>query len=302
MNDAREGSKGEATSILEIPVSRWNEPCSAVQSEAAVRALEDGSVLLFRGLAFSFDASEAPFLSSAILASGKNVSFDAASDALSRTRLDRAAAERLKALMRRFVDGSNALLASVLPAYRSALVGGRTSLRPVEVEGRPTSWRKDDTRLHVDSFPSSPVRDRRILRVFCNVNPVGKARTWRLGEPFERVARRFLPTLSTRQWGREWLLRALHVTKSLRSTYDHCMLQIHDRMKADLEYQKSASQRTFEFPAGCTWIMYSDQVSHAVLAGQHALEQTLYLPVDAMAVPAKSPLRTLERLTGRALT
>jgi hypothetical protein len=294
-------SVGEATSIVEIPLSRWDEPCPPALSERALRALEDGSVLLLRDLAFPVDASEAPFLSSAILASRKNVSFDAATGTLSPTRLDRAAAERLKAMMRRFVDGGNALLAGLLPAYESAVVGGRTSLRPVEVEGRSTSWRKDDTRLHIDSFPSSPVRDRRILRVFSNVNPAGRPRTWRLGEPFERVARRFLPSLSTRLWGRGWLLRALHATKSLRSAYDHCMLQIHDHMKADREYQASAAQRTFEFPAGCTWIMFSDQVSHAVLAGQHVLEQTLYVPVGAMADPAKSPLKVLERLTGRPL-
>jgi 3-deoxy-D-manno-oct-2-ulosonic acid (Kdo) hydroxylase len=291
----------EATPIVEIPMSRWDEPCPPAARERALRALEDGSVLLLRGLAFPMDASEAPFLSPAILASGKNVSFDAATGALSPTRLDRPSAERLKALMQRFVDGSDALLAGILPPYESGVVGGRTSLRPVEVEGRSTSWRKDDTRLHIDSFPSSPVRDRRILRVFSNVNPAGRPRTWRLGEPFERVARRFLPSLSTRLWGRGWLLRALHVTKSFRSAYDHCMLQIHDRMKADREYQASAAQRTFEFPAGCTWIMFSDQVSHAVLAGQHVLEQTFYVPVGAMVDPAKSPLKVLERLTDRPL-
>ncbi|HKD16823.1 MAG TPA: Kdo hydroxylase family protein [Thermoanaerobaculia bacterium] len=300
MNPRRSEASG-ATSIVELPISRWNEAAPAAMRDDAVRALEDGSVLLFRDLAFGLDASEAPFLSSAILASGKNVSYDASTGSLSPTRLDRAAAERLKALMRRFVDGTGALLAGVLPAYESALVVGRTSLRPVEVEGRSTSWRKDDTRLHVDAFPSSPVRDRRILRVFSNVNPEGRPRTWRLGEPFESVARRFLPTLSTRLWGRGWLYRALHVTKSFRSAYDHCMLQIHDRMKADREYQASAAQRMFEFPAGCTWIMFSDQVSHAVLAGQHALEQTYYLPVGAMVDPSKSPQRILERLTGRAL-
>jgi 3-deoxy-D-manno-oct-2-ulosonic acid (Kdo) hydroxylase len=292
---------GEATSIVEIPMTRWDEPCPPAVGERALRALEDGSVLLLRNLAFPVDASEALFLSPAILAAGKNVSFDAASGTLSPTRLDRASAVRLKALMQRFVDGGDALLAGILPPYESAVAGGRTSLRPVEVEGRSTSWRKDDTRLHIDSFPSSPVRDRRILRVFSNVNPAGRPRTWRLGEPFERVARRFLPSLSTRLWGRGWLLRALHVTKSVRSAYDHCMLQIHDRMKADREYQESAAQRTFEFPAGCTWIMFSDQVSHAVLAGQHVLEQTFYVPVGAMVDPAKSPLKVLERLTGRPL-
>ena len=293
---------GDVTSIVEIPMSRWDDACPTAWAERAVRALEDGSVLLFRDLAFPIDESETPFLSSTIIASGKNVSFDAATGALSATRLDHGGAERLKALMQRFVDGSNALLAGVLPAYESALVGGRTSLRPVEVEGRATSWRKDDTRLHIDSFPSAPVRDRRILRVFSNVNAVGKPRTWRIGESFERVARRFLPSLSTRQWGRNWLLRALRVTKSRRSAYDHCMLQLHDCMKADPEYQASADQRTFDFPAGCTWIMFSDQVSHAVLAGQHVLEQTFYVPVGAMVDPPKSPLRILERLTGRALT
>jgi hypothetical protein len=292
---------GDVTSIVEIPVSRWNEACPPGLGERAVRALEDGSVLLLRDLAFPMNDAEAPFLSPTILASGKNVSFDAATGTLSRTRLDRAGAERLKALMQRFVDGGNALLSRVLPAYASAVVGGRTSLRPVEVEGRSTSWRKDDTRLHIDSFPSAPVRDRRILRVFSNVNPAGKPRTWRLGESFECVARRFLPSLSTRQWGANRLLRALRVTKSLRTAYDYCMLQLHDRMKADLEYQASADQATFEFPAGCTWIMFSDQVSHAVLAGQHVLEQTFYVPVGAMVDPVKSPLRVLERLTGRQL-
>ena len=37
--------------------------------------------------------------------------------------------------------------------------------------GAPVSWRKDDSRLHVDAFPSRPNRGERILRVFCNVNP-----------------------------------------------------------------------------------------------------------------------------------
>jgi hypothetical protein len=40
---------------------------------------------------------------------------------------------------------------------------------------------------------------------------------------------------------------------------------------------------------------------HAALSGHCALEQTFHLPVDAMADPAKAPLRVLERLTGRAL-
>jgi hypothetical protein len=56
-----------------------------------------------------------------------------------------------------------------------------------------------------------------------------------------------------------------------------------------------------EFDAGATWFCFTDQVLHAALAGHAALEQTFYLPVEAMAAPSTSPLRVLEGLTGRAL-
>jgi hypothetical protein len=70
-------------------------------------------------------------------------------------------------------------------------------------------------------------------------------------------------------------LNALHVTKSLRSEYDHLMLQLHDAMKSDLDYQKNARQVTFGFPPGCAWVCFSDQASHcgdggAVHDGAHA--------------------------------
>jgi hypothetical protein len=42
--------------------------------------------------------------------------------------------------------------------------------------------------MHVDNFPSTPTRGKRILRVFTNVNPSGRARVWRMGEPFEQMA------------------------------------------------------------------------------------------------------------------
>ena len=46
-------------------------------------------------------------------------------------------------------------------------------------------------------------------------------------------------------------------------------------------------------------MVFTDQVSHAALAGHFALEQTFYLPVSAMVTPDTAPLRVLERLTGR---
>jgi hypothetical protein len=37
------------------------------------------------------------------------------------------------------------------------------------------------------------------------------------------------------------------------------------------------------------------------MAGQYQLEQTFLLPIDAMRVPEKSPLRILERIKARRL-
>ena len=79
------------------------------------------------------------------------------------------------------------------------------------------------------------------------------------------------------------------------------MLQLHDLMKADTEYQSTAPQTAFEFPAGSTWMAFTDQVSHAAMAGQFQLEQTFLLPIDAMLDPQRCPLRVLERLVGRPL-
>ena len=79
------------------------------------------------------------------------------------------------------------------------------------------------------------------------------------------------------------------------------MLQLHDRMKGDDEFQRSSPQSAVDFPAGSTWLAFTDEVSHAAMSGQYQLEQTFLLPVDAMRNPERSPLRILERLEGRPL-
>jgi hypothetical protein len=267
----------------------------------ATATLEAGDVLWLDQHGFELDSREHPLLSSAVLASGKNVSYDPATGRVGGSALQGGAAAALRGMMARFSDEAHTLVGRVLPAYREHVRRGRTSFRPVEVAGRASSWRQDDTRLHLDSFPASPVRGERILRVFANVNPGGRPRSWRIGEAFEEVGRRFGPRLRMPLPGSALLLRAFGVTKSRRSPYDAMMLQLHDLMKADTAYQADAPQTAFDFPARSTWIAFTDQVSHAATAGQYQLEQTFLLPVDAMRSPEQSPLRILERLKGRPL-
>ena len=79
------------------------------------------------------------------------------------------------------------------------------------------------------------------------------------------------------------------------------MLRLHDRMKADAAYQKASPQHDLAFAPGTTWIIFSDQVAHAAMAGQHMLECTLWLEAGDQRWPELSPLKRLERATGRRL-
>lgn len=285
--------------LVDVSLSQWDARCDTARQAAARQALEDGQVVWLPRLGFDLRQEELALLDGAT-GGAKNISWEPLRGVRGQGPAHDAAL--LAALMQRYARQSRALLSSLLPAYLPYLQQGKSSFRPVEIAGRASSWRKDDTRLHVDSFPASPTQGRRILRVFTNIHPHGAPRVWKLGAPFAQVARRFLPA-ATRPWpGSATLLQWLHVTRSRRTPYDHYMLQLHDAMKADLAYQAQVEQHTHAFAPGQTWVVFTDVVSHAALRGQHALEQTWLLPVTAMAEPGKSPLAMLERQLGRPLT
>ena len=271
------------------------------QTTAAAASLESGNVLFQQPGFFRVGPAEQELCSPSVLSSGKNVSFDPATGQVGGSALSGDLAAALRGMLRRFSDEAQAFVARTCPEYAAHLVRGRTSFRPVEIAGRASSWRKDDTRLHIDAFPATPVQGRRILRVFANVNPQGRPRAWRIGDSFDEVGRRFAPALKMPLPGAGVVLSALRITKTPRSAYDALMLQLHDRMKEDTAYQQTAPQTACEFPAGSAWMVFTDAVSHAAMSGQYQLEQTFLLPVEAMGAPDKSPLRILERLMGRPL-
>ena len=288
--------------IVNADVRQWAPQVPQERSAELAAHIEAGRVLWLPQLAFALEPGETRFLDERWSnGADKNISLAAAQAPLKGAAGEAVDLDALRAMVARFRAQAVSLIQSLLPDYESHLRVAGTSFRPARVQGRATSWRKDDSRLHVDAFPSRPNYGERILRVFTNVNPAGVPRVWRVGEPFEDVAKRFLPHIKPQLPGAAWLLNLLHVTKSPRSAYDHLMLNLHDSMKADLDYQKTSPQETMPFPPGCVWICFSDQTSHAVMSGQFMLEQTFFLPVDAMVRRECAPLGILERLTGRAL-
>jgi hypothetical protein len=283
--------------ILEIAASR----AQLAARDAWIAAAEAGKVLYFSSIAFRPLSEEQHLFTPSVRdPRSRNISFDA-QDRLKGAAGGPAMEAELAVMIGRFRAEAEALLAALFPLYTKALRRGPASFRPALVETREQSWRADDRRLHVDAFPSRPNRGERLLRVFANVNPEGRERVWRVGQPFEDVARRFLPHVKRYSPWQAKALHALGVTKSLRSEYDHLMLQLHDAMKSNLEYQQQAPQVTFAFPPGSTWVCFSDQTSHAAMSGQYLLEQTLQLPPARQYDPSTSPLAILTRLTGRTL-
>jgi hypothetical protein len=285
-----------------MKTASWEAAANGEAGGETVDSLEQGQVLYFSQLPFEITPEEKPLISPDTSdGKSKNVVYDVRNDSLHGSGLTGAMRDSLHAMMRRYCESTTRLVKMMLPDYAAGLEIARTSFRPVRVEGRPSSYKKDDTRLHVDAFSSSPNQGRRILRVFSNVNPDGESRRWEIGEPFESFAPKFLKQISLPSALTGVLLEQLRVTRGRRTPYDHVMLQLHDRGKADLAYQKHAPRAAVLLQPGTTWMVFTDRVLHAAMGGQHLLEQTFHLPVVAMRQPERSPLRILEGLYQRPL-
>lgn len=287
------------SAITTLEIASWQPAIDVTAQRELVHALEAGGVIALPRVRFELAENERRFLSSQ-WSDGRSKNISVERGVLKGARGSERDCAELAAMIVRFASQAASLVSALFPRYAPFVSSARTSYRPQPAVGRDVSWRKDDARLHVDAFPSRPNGGARILRVFSNVNPT-EDRVWRVGEPFEAMAKTLLPRVRA-QWPLEsTALATLFVTKGRRTEYDHLMLGLHDCAKADLEYQRSCAQEVARFAPGTTWICFSDQVMHAASSGQYMLEQTIHLPVSALYEPAQSPLAILERLTGRAL-
>ena len=287
--------------ITTFDLTSWTGPFDTTTRAAAQNALESGKVLYFPHLPFTLQNGETNLLT-ASLSNGraKNISRDPDGQIQGDTA-SQDERERLSAMMVRFAQSARSLVLDLFAGFENGIEQARTSYRPVEIAGRGYTPRNDDKRLHVDAFPTRPQRGRRILRVFSNVHPMGGRRVWHIGEPFEDMAARYAAKTRKPLPFEPWLFELLGVTKGRRSEYDYLMLGLHDGAKLDSDFQKNSPRTEFAFPSGTTWMCFTDQAMHAALSGQFALEQTFHLPLAALSHPERSPLKVLERMTGRTL-
>jgi hypothetical protein len=212
--------------------------------------------------------------------------------------------------MRRYSKDVIDFLGGFLGPYRSQWKVDYASYRPEEEAGRDLALRKRNDLLHTDAFPTRPTGGDRILRFFNNINPE-KTRNWITTDTFDVL-------LEKMRAGKLNGGRSVPVPPSMlmppakralaaigfgalvpalkRSPYDEFMMNFHNYLKENSSFQQKCPKQNWEFPPGSSWMVYTDMVSHAVLSGQFALEQTLIVAKEAMVIPEKSPYGVLSRL------
>jgi hypothetical protein len=281
------------------------------ESRAICAQLEAGDILYFPQTPVPLTADDISFLLGQQQADSslhKNIAYKPAIDRLSgfdAKAANPAAVERLRQIMRGYSNSVVQFLARFLAPYQQHWKLDYASFRPQEEQNRDLPLRRRNDLLHTDAFPTRPTYGARILRFFNNVNPT-RTRDWIVSDPFATTVRQFAPkdiaptpgsALSRigKSAGRAIGLGAA-IPSLKRSPYDDFMMRFHNFLKENPRFQSDCPKYPFQFPPGSSWMVYTDTVPHAVLAGQYALEQTFLVRPEAMVRPEISPLKVLEEI------
>ncbi|HEY9870529.1 MAG TPA: Kdo hydroxylase family protein [Candidatus Obscuribacterales bacterium] len=278
---------------------------------AACAYLERGGIIFFPRSPFHFSREDHEFLLSQEQESAdyrKNIAFRPAEGRVTgKSKTSQADVARLRDILASYSRQVQELMKNFLEPYARGWRVDFASFRPIEEKGRKARLRARNDLLHVDSFPTRPVYGDRILRVFTNMNPTD-VRVWNTSDTFEKLAQDFKDQVSSP--GRsnhalaeqfpalQSLAQLLGIKLSAASAYDSWMTDFHNFLKENTDFQNFCRKMKWEFPAGSSWIVYTDMVSHAVLSGQYALEQTFIISQNDMVLPDKAPINILRRLYG----
>jgi 3-deoxy-D-manno-oct-2-ulosonic acid (Kdo) hydroxylase len=302
------------TGLVSVPEAAPAPRSAEERGRWCCEQLERGNVLFFPTGPFELPEEDRSFLLRQRQTGAsyhKNVAYRPEQDRLTgAAKLSPEDESHLRAILKRFSDRAAEFLAETLRPYAGRIQRDFASFRPVEEQGRPLRLRARNDLLHTDAFPTRPTNGNRILRYFTNLNPA-QPRVWITSETFERLAEQYadeagLARIAAGHGGVrtlvEQLARALGIGAPARAPYDSFMLRFHHFLKENEQFQEQCLKRQWEFPPGSSWMVYTDMVSHAVLSGQFAIEQTFIISREALVLPEKAPASILEKLAGRPVT
>jgi hypothetical protein len=291
-------------------------PLSPEQAQSWCRELEAGNILFFPQTPIQVPQGDLDFLLQQEQSGSslhKNIAYKPSADKISG---DSAAGaentERLRGIMRAYSRAVETFLSGFLAPYQRRWQLDYASFRPQEEQNRNLPLRRRNDLLHTDAFPTRPTYGARILRFFNNIHPT-RTRDWVTSDTFDVIAPRYAPreialpqpfgalTGAARKAAQAAGLGKL-LPQLKRSPYDDFMMRFHNFLKENQSFQQTCTKYEFKLPPGSSWMVYTDSVPHAVLAGQYALEQTFLIDREAMVAPQLSPLGVLEKLTGTTLS
>jgi hypothetical protein len=212
---------------------------------------------------------------------------------------------RMRDIMARFSESARSILTDVLVPYRFDL--DFASFRPLQEQNRRAKLHARNDLLHIDSFPTRPTHGRRILRFFVNIHPA-MDRVWKTGPAFPELAQRYarssglLAKAERGGVGQQLALIAgkIGIPVHLRPAYDRFMLAFHNWLKENIDFQSAPEHPRRQFPPMSSWIVFTDTLSHAVLSGQYALEQTVLVRRESLLSPEIAPVAIVEQLMHHA--
>jgi hypothetical protein len=302
--------------VISIPLEGLSD-VSGEQLRAWCAALEAGGVLYFPQTPLPIPPNDLELLLGQKQTGSKvhkNIAYKPNRDELTgvdASNTDAKTVEELHAIMRRYSASVEQFLEKFLAPYTKRWTMDYASYRPLEEQGRDLALRKRNDLLHTDAFPTRPTRGWRILRFFHNIHPT-RTRDWVVGEAFPKVVGEFTPDVlpmpqadgAAARAGKQ-VAQATGLAKLVpqwkRTPYDDFMMRLHNAMKENAAFQQNCTKEYVQFAPGSSWMVYTETVPHAVLAGQYAMEQTFLVDPAAMVTPESAPVRVLEKMAGAAL-
>jgi len=275
--------------------------------------LEAGNILFFPNPPFTIVQDDRDFLLGRTQTSSalhKNIAYRPAEDRITGlAKSEQEEAAHLRLILKNYSQSAEKFLSALLTPYAGKWKLDFASFRPLEERGRPARLHARNDLPHFDAFPTRPTNGDRILRFFTNLNPA-QSRVWNTSQTFEAIGPDFAKAIGLPgprsahplARGLRNLAAAIHLPGSRRSPYDTFMHRCHNAMKEDARFRESCPKQRWEFPPNSSWMVFTDCVSHAVLGGQYALEQTFIVSRAAMVEPRRSPIAILERLAGHPLS
>ncbi len=309
----RESSQARRTTVIPVQDALGTPlgpPFSSPQERALwlCSQLESANILFFPRTPFDISPDDREFIlnqKQTRLAFHKNIAYRPHEDRLTGvTNASAPEADRLLAILRSYSERVTQFVTQLLPPYAGRWRRDFANFRAMEERGRSARTRARNDLPHVDAFPTRPTNGGRILRVFTNLNPTHN-RVWVTSEPFHVLAARFARQVGIPRRRRNGvlsgILRAIDWPGANRSEYDRFMHRFHNFLKESARFQAECPKQRWEFPPDSTWLVFTDMVSHAVLEGQFALEQTFIVSREAMVLAQQAPISILEKMAGHPL-